>query len=81
MVATKVTLTMPDDLLAAVDSYVKAHPEQTRSGVCAEALRAWLQAEQEAEIEAYYTERSEAEEAEDRAWNAIAAESAASLWP
>ena len=46
-----------------------------------EALRAWLQAEQEAAIAAYYTERSEDEAAEDRAWSAIAAQSAAKLWP
>ena len=47
MAATKVTLTLPEDLLVVVDSFVAEHRGMTRSGVCAEALRDWLRARQE----------------------------------
>ena len=80
MVATKVTLTLPDDLLAVVDHYVEEHAGATRSGVCAEALREWLRAKQEAQIAEYYLSQSEAERVEDAAWSATAAESAPALW-
>ena len=80
MVATKVTLTLPDDLLAVVDRYVEEHAGATRSGVCAEALRDWLRTKQEAEIASYYLSQSEAERAEDAAWTAAASESAPALW-
>ena len=78
--ATKVTLTIPSDLLSVVDRYVAEHAGITRSGVCAAALRAWLKAEQDAEIERYYTERSAEERADDEAWTAVATEAAAALW-
>jgi metal-responsive CopG/Arc/MetJ family transcriptional regulator len=81
MPATKVTLTLPDEVLAVVDRFVAEHPGVTRSGVCAEALREWLRATQEAEIEHYYLSMSDEERAEDAAWVAIAAQSAARLWP
>ena len=80
MVATKVTLTLPDDLLAVVDRYVEEHDGATRSGVCAEALREWLRAKQEAEIATYYLSQSAEERAEDAAWTATAAQSASALW-
>jgi Arc/MetJ-type ribon-helix-helix transcriptional regulator len=79
-VATKVTLTLPSDLLTVVDQYVAAHRGLTRSGVCTDALRAWLKAEQEAEIERYYVERSAEERADDEAWTAVAVEAAPDLW-
>jgi metal-responsive CopG/Arc/MetJ family transcriptional regulator len=81
MVALKVTLTLPEELLVVVDRYVAAHQGATRSGVCAEALRDWLQAQQEAEIEAYYRSLSDEERAEDAAWAMLAGRSADRLWP
>jgi metal-responsive CopG/Arc/MetJ family transcriptional regulator len=80
MVATKVTLTLPDDLLTVVDRYVDEHAGATRSGVCAEALRDWLRAKQEAEIAAYYLSQTDEERTEDAAWTATAAQSAPALW-
>lgn len=79
--ATKVTLTLPAELLAVVDRFVAEHPGSTRSGLCAEALQAWLLAEQEGEIERYYTALSAEERAEDTGWAEAAAQSAAHLWP
>jgi metal-responsive CopG/Arc/MetJ family transcriptional regulator len=81
MGATKVTLTLPDELLAVVDCFVADHPGTTRSGVCAEALRAWLHTMQEAEIEHYYRTMSAEEQAEDAAWVALSSQSAERLWP
>jgi len=80
MVATKVTLTLPTELVELVDRYVAEHRGTTRSGLCAGALRAWLQRLQEEEIEQYYATMSEAESLENRAWADAAAESAARNW-
>ena len=78
--ATKVTLTLPADLLTVVDRFVDEHPGTTRSGLCAEALRDWLRAAQEAEIAAYYGGMSDDERREDAEWAAAAARSAALLY-
>jgi len=80
MTATKVTVTLPVELLAVVDRYVTEHRGATRSGVCARALRSWLQEVQEEEIERYYTAMSDEERAENEAWADAAARSAAQLW-
>lgn len=80
MAAVKVTLTVPEELLAAVDRYVGEQDGATRSGVCAEALYYWLRQKQEEEIADYYLTLSEAERAEDAAWAAASAESAADSW-
>ena len=81
MAVTKVTLTLPDDLVAVVDRFVAEHDGVTRSGVCAEALRDWLRTQQEAEIADYYASLSDEERAGDAEWAATAARSAARLWP
>jgi metal-responsive CopG/Arc/MetJ family transcriptional regulator len=80
MTATKVTLTLPNELLEVVDDFVANHAGTTRSGVCAEALRDWLRAQHEAAIERYYQSLSDEERAEDQAWAGIAARSADRLW-
>lgn len=67
--------------MEVVDAYIEEHPGTTRSGVCAEALRKWMEARYDAEIEAYYLDLSDEERAEDDEWRAIAAESARRLWP
>jgi len=77
----KVTLSLPDELLHAVDGFVQAHARVTRSSVCASALRAWVQARQEDEIADYYVGLSAPGKEEDESWRRIAAESATSLWP
>ena len=81
MSGTKVTLTLPEDLLAVVDDFVAHHPGATRGGVCAEALREWLRVTQEAEIARYYVSLSEKEHLETSDWGALAARSAERLWP
>lgn len=80
MSAVKVTLTLPDDLLRVVDQFVAEHEGATRSGVCAKALRGWLQAHQESEIAAYYQSLTEEERSEDHAWAATAAVGANRRW-
>jgi metal-responsive CopG/Arc/MetJ family transcriptional regulator len=81
MSATRVTLTLPTELLATMDRYVSEHPGTTRSGLLAGALRSWLQRTQEEEIERYYSSVSEEERIENEAWSAATTESAALLWP
>ena len=80
MTATKVTLTLPGELLAVVDRYVAGHRGVTRSGLCARALLSWLQQLQQEEIERYYAAMSDEERAENEAWADAAARSAAQLW-
>lgn len=81
MAATKVTMTLPDDLLTVVDAFVEEHPGRTRSSVCADALRGWLRARQEEEIERYYLTLSDEAQSEEATWRSIAAQSAEQLWP
>ena len=81
MGAVKITLTLPDELVAAVDRYVTARPGTTRSGAYADALRNWLQGQQEAEITRYYETMSEDERAEHAAWASLATASAGRVWP
>ncbi len=80
MPSTKVTITVPGDVLSAVDSYVRQHPGVSRSSVCTKAITAWLQAEQDALIERYYKEQSPAERQEDDQWRRLASQSAAAAW-
>ena len=80
MTVTKVTMTLPVDVLAAVDHYVEEHQGATRSGICAQALVAWVQQTQEAEIERYYATMSNAERAEDQGWADLAAYQAERRW-
>ncbi len=80
MSSLKVTLSLPDDLLAGIDRYVASHPGMTRSGVTADALREWLREQYDAEVAAYYASLSEEEREEDRAWSAIGAASASRTW-
>ena len=77
----KVTVSLPDELLEAIDAYVVAHAAKSRSGVCASALRDWIQARQEDEIADYYREQSDGERREDDAWRDVATRSAGNLWP
>ncbi len=81
MGSVKVTLTLAEELLTAIDQHVASHPGATRSGLCAEAVRGWLQAQQDAEIERYYQTLSEEERKEDAAWASFAVHRASALWP
>lgn len=81
MAAVKITLTLPDDLVAAVDRYVAACPGATRSRAYADAIRRWLQEQQEAEIARYYETMSDDERAEHAAWASLATASAGRVWP
>jgi metal-responsive CopG/Arc/MetJ family transcriptional regulator len=81
MSASKVTLTLPDELLVAVDRFVAERSGTTRSGVCAEALREWVRARQEEQIADYYATMTDEEREEDAAWAAVAALGGGRLWP
>jgi metal-responsive CopG/Arc/MetJ family transcriptional regulator len=81
MARTKVTLSLPDELLTVVDRFVANHPRTTRSSVCAEALCEWVRARQDEQIASYYATMADGERAEDAAWAALAAQGADHLWP
>ena len=76
----KVTISLAEPLLKAVDNYVRDHPETSRSGVCAKALLDWVKARQDEEITHYYETMSDEERAEDESWHKITAESARKTW-
>src|SRR4051812_14862288 len=80
MAALKVTLTLPEELLTVVDRHVACTPGATRSGVCSEALRRWLQDQQDTEIAHYYQSLSDEERAEDAAWASLAGQGAERSW-
>lgn len=80
MSSARVTITVPAEVLSAVDSYVRDHPGLSRSAVCTNAIKEWLQAEQDALIERYYNDQSPAERQEDDQWRRLASQSAAGTW-
>jgi hypothetical protein len=79
MSSVKVTMTLPKQLLLAIDTIAAAN-NLSRSGICATALLDWLQAKQDAEIEDYYLTRSETERVEDDEWSSAAAADAHRRW-
>ncbi len=69
---TKISVTVDQGLLRAVDSFVEHHQGLDRSKVVDQALLAWYAARQdEAMIEQYRSPSSQAEEAEYAAWERI----------
>ena len=78
--AIKVTLTLPDEIVAAVDDYVASVPGRTRSGICADAVRRWLAEQQEAQIARYYETMTDEERAEDSSWASLSGRRASRLW-
>ncbi len=80
----KVTLSLDETLLTAVDAAVKRDRTDSRSAVVEEAIRLW-QLEQrrqwlDRETEAYYRSQTAAERREDHAWSRVAAKDAKRLW-
>lgn len=80
----KVTLSLDEALVGAVDAAVKREVAESRSAAVEEAIRLW-QLEQRRqwlnrETEAYYRSQTAAERREDHAWSQIAAKDAKRLW-
>lgn len=63
----KVTATIDRDLLAGVDAYVAAHPDQDRSAIIDDALRLWRARELERAMELQFAEPDGAPPAERNA--------------
>lgn len=80
----KVTVSVGQDLVLAVDEAVKHHAASSRSAVVEEALRLWQleqkRAQLDHDVEAYYRALSPQERVEDRNWAKIAARHAGKLW-
>lgn len=79
----KVSLTIDEDVLAAVDREAARAPRPNRSQVVERVLRAWSRQRRQAlldeAIEAYYVSLSAEDAAEDDAWAALGDETA-SAW-
>lgn len=79
----KVSLTLDERVVEAVDRAAGEGPRPNRSEVVERALRTWLRSERhrrlDEEIEAYYADLSAAEQAEDAAWAGLGDEGA-SRW-
>jgi hypothetical protein len=71
----------PSERSDAVTHRVTADPGKLADHARAQARGERLRAKQEAQIEQYYAELTCAEREEDAAWDDIAAQSAARLWP
>jgi hypothetical protein len=67
----KITATLDPDLLASVDAYVAAHPDQDRSAILDEALRLWRARELERAMEAQFTAPDGVDPTERHAWDAL----------
>lgn len=67
----KVGATLDPDLVAALDSYVAAHPGLDRSAVIDEALHLWHAREQDAAMERQLREDASRYDTERLAWRRI----------
>lgn len=80
----KITVTLSPDVIRRLDALVEAPDARSRSQLVEEALRRWIEdrarRELESQTEEYYRSLSQAEQAENKEWTAIAAESATQLW-
>lgn len=74
---TKVSVSLPTELVTLVDRGVRARRFLSRSAAIEEALRALERAQRDREIEAYYAGRSEADREDERAWGELGAEALA----
>ena len=80
----KVTLSLEQELLGAVDEAVKHERADSRSAAVEEAIRLW-QLEQkrrwvERETEAYYRAQTAVERREDRAWTKLSGRASKRFW-
>lgn len=77
----KVTISVDQDLLQMVDSFVDESKESglSRSAVFEQALHLWKQALRDQFDAAYYTENAEA--LKDDTWKEITTEAAKHIWP
>jgi len=80
----KVTASLDAELVKAIDEFLEEAKTGSRSQLIEYALRKWhkdqKKQELESQIEQYYLSLSHEEQAEDRQWNKIAAQSAHHLW-
>jgi Arc/MetJ-type ribon-helix-helix transcriptional regulator len=67
----KITATLDPDLLASIDAYVAAHPDQDRSAVIDEALRLWRARELERAMEAQFAAPDGLEPTERQSWDQL----------
>ena len=81
---TKITVTLSSDVIRRLDALAETPEVRSRSQLVEEALRRWIEerarGELESQTEEYYRSLSQAEQAENKEWSVIAAESARQLW-
>ena len=80
----KVSLTLEENVLNAVDAEAERSERPNRSEVVEQALRMWMRhratRQLDSAIEAYYLELDDQSKAEDNAWARLAEEEAENLW-
>lgn len=74
---TKVSVSLPAELVKQIDRGVRARRYLSRSAAIEEALRQLERAQRDRAIEAYYAGRSDADRADERAWGEVGAEALA----
>lgn len=84
MTKTRLTISVDEEILAALQQLVSQRRWSSRSAAVAHVLAEWLEGERvrslERETEAYYRSLSDAERQEDAEWARMAAESASRTW-
>jgi Arc/MetJ-type ribon-helix-helix transcriptional regulator len=74
---TKISVSLPRDLVDLIDRGVRAHRFPSRSAAIEEALRRAERSQRDAAIEEYYGGRTDEERREERAWGELGAEALA----
>jgi Arc/MetJ-type ribon-helix-helix transcriptional regulator len=71
---TKISISLPSDLVASLDRGVRTQRYLSRSAAIEEALRRIERAERDRQIEIYYAGRTDAQRSEERSWGELGAE-------
>lgn len=76
------TITLPADLMAIVDGYVKHHKKEgiSRSSVIEEGVRLWLEALRDKRDLQYFSQNADALRADNESWSKIATEAAKEIF-
>ena len=76
------TITLSEDIMAAVDNYVKMHKKEgiSRSAVIEEGVRMWLQTIRDKQDLEYFTKNANALQGDNRSWSKITTASAKQIF-
>jgi Arc/MetJ-type ribon-helix-helix transcriptional regulator len=76
------TITLSEDIMAAVDNYVKTHKKEgiSRSAVIEEGVRMWLQTLRDKQDLEYFTKNAKVLQGDNKSWSRISTAAAKEIF-